>query len=75
VAKAGDTGDRGCGSSRQGGRALKAGRFRAALMLRVPLWAGPSHVMELRPIGIAGDLDPPVPSPHDPIQALAKRRR
>jgi len=45
------------------------------LMLRVPLWAGPSHVMKLGPIVIAGDLDQPVPPRHDHIQALAKRRR
>lgn len=44
-------------------------------MLGVPLWAGPSHVMKLGPIGIAGDLDQPVPRRHDHIQALAKRRR
>jgi hypothetical protein len=46
-----------------------------ALMLRVPLWPGPSHVMKLRPIGIAGDLDQPEPPRHDHVQALAKRRR
>ena len=50
----------------------KRGVFDAALMLRVPLWAGPSHVMKLGPIGIAGDLDQPVPPRHDHIQALAK---
>ena len=49
--------------------------FDAALMLRVPLWAGPSHVMKLGPIGIAGDLDQPVPPRHDHIQARPKRRR
>jgi len=49
--------------------------FGAALMLRVPLWAGPSHVMKLGPIGIAGGLDQPVPLRHDYIQTLAKRHR
>ena len=45
-------------------------RIGAALMFRVPLWAGPSHVMKLRPIGFASE-----PHRHDHIQALAKRRR
>jgi len=39
-------------------------------MLRVPLWAGPSHVMKLGPIVIAGDLDQPEPPRHDHIHAL-----
>ena len=49
--------------------------FGAALMLRIPFWAPPSHVMKFGPIGIAGDLDQPVPPRHDHIEALAKRRR
>jgi hypothetical protein len=44
------------------------------LMLRVPLWTGPSHVMKFGPIGIAGDFDQPAP-PRDHIQGLAKRPR
>ena len=31
--------------------------------------------MKFGPIGIAGDLDQPVPPRHDHIEALAKRRR
>ena len=49
--------------------------FDAALMLRVPLWAGPPHVMKLGPIGFAGDLDQSEPPRHDHIEVLAKRPR
>jgi len=57
-------------------RAFKSGLFSdVALMLRVPFGAGPSHVMKLGPIGIAGDLDQPAQLRHDHIQALAKRVR
>jgi hypothetical protein len=49
--------------------------FGAALVLRVPLGAGPSHVMKLGPIGFAGDLDQSEPPRHDHIEVLAKRPR
>ena len=67
--------DVGVGGRRGFAAPSKQAVFDAALMLRVPLWAGPSHVMKLGPIGIADDLDQPVPPRHDHIQALAKRRR
>jgi hypothetical protein len=44
-------------------------------VLRVPLGAGPSHVMKLGPIGFAGDLDQSEPPRHDHIEVLAKRPR
>ena len=46
-----------------------------APMFRMPLRAGSSHVMQLRPIGIAGNPDQPVPPRHDHVQVLAKRHR
>ena len=61
--------------SRQGAAPSKRAVCGVALMLRVPLWAGPSHVMKLGPIGIADDLDQPEPPRHDHIQALAKAAR
>jgi hypothetical protein len=75
-----DRPDPGCmGRRSQGilakGAPSKPADFDATLMLRVPLWAGPLHVMKFGPIGIAGDLDQPVPPRHDHIQALAKRCR
>jgi hypothetical protein len=54
---------------------LKWAVFGTAMILRVPLGTRPSHVMKLGPIGIAGDLDQPVPPRNDPIQALETRRR
>jgi hypothetical protein len=47
-------------------RPVERATFGAAVMLRVPLWPGPSHVVKLRPIGIAGNLDKPVP-PRQPV--------
>jgi hypothetical protein len=44
----------------------------AGLVLRLPLWAGPSHVMKLGPIGIAGDLDQPAQLRHEHIQWLER---
>jgi hypothetical protein len=61
--------------SRQGAAPSKRALFGATLMLRVPLWAGPSHVMTFGPIEIVGDLDQPVQPRHDHIQTLANRCR
>ena len=60
------------GVSLQGVGPSKRAVFGVALMLRVPLWAGPSHVMKLGPIGIAVDFDQPVPPRYDRVQTLAQ---
>jgi hypothetical protein len=57
------------------GCASQRAAIAAALMLRVPFRAGASHVIELGPIGIAGDSDQPVTPRHDHVQVPKKRRR
>src|ERR1700676_1425807 len=56
------------------GAAPRRTTFGMTLMLRGPLWARPTHVMKLGPIGIADSFDQPVPARHDCIQPRAKRR-
>ena len=53
--------------------ALKRAAIGAAVVFRVPLRAGPSHVMKLGPIGIAGNSDQFVPPCQDRIQVLVER--
>jgi len=57
------------------GAAPRRTTFGMTLMLRAPLWARPTHVVKLGPIGIADSFDQPVPARHDCIQPRAKRRR
>jgi hypothetical protein len=56
-------------------RASERIAFATRLMLGVPLRAGPSHVMMLGPVIVAGAFDQLVPARHHHIEAAAKQGR